>query len=61
MREQGFRRLYAKIWRDNVSSIKAFERAGWRLEKRFVSVRLHVPHRALLIPLPMKKANQLSS
>jgi RimJ/RimL family protein N-acetyltransferase len=29
MLEQGFDRVYARIWHSNTPSIKAFERAGW--------------------------------
>ena len=29
MREQGFRRLYARVWHNNKSSGRAFEKAGW--------------------------------
>lgn len=29
MFRQGFRRLYARIWHSNTSSLKSFEKAGW--------------------------------
>ncbi len=37
MSRRGFRILYARIWHSNVSSIKLFEKAGWR-EIAFVAV-----------------------
>jgi ribosomal protein S18 acetylase RimI-like enzyme len=40
MRKQDFRKLYAKIWHDNVASLRAFERAGWKRNARFFSFRL---------------------
>jgi len=54
MAASGFHKLYARIWRDNVSSIGAFARAGWKPEKRFVSfsVRMGKP-RSLVVRLPM--------
>jgi GNAT superfamily N-acetyltransferase len=45
MGRSGFMRLYAKIWRDNAASIRAFESAGWRLEYRFVSIHWRVLNR----------------
>ena len=38
MAERGFHRLYARIWHSNRSSVRAFEKAGWK-------------HRALVIEL----------
>jgi RimJ/RimL family protein N-acetyltransferase len=29
MRDKGFRRLYARVWHNNNSSVRAFEKAGW--------------------------------
>lgn len=29
LRDLGYRRLYAQVWRTNVSSMRAFEKAGW--------------------------------
>ena len=58
MRGCGFRRLYAKIWRDNVASIRTFERAGWRLQKRFCSLRLRGRKDAMLFTLPTKRSDQ---
>lgn len=29
MRRRGFKRLYARVWYNNQSSVKAFEKAGW--------------------------------
>lgn len=53
MQSVGFHKLYAKIWRDNISSVTAFEHAGWELAMRFFSCRLKVsPRRVLIIPLP---------
>lgn len=52
MRECGFRKLYAKIWRDNVSSVRVFERAGWKCETRFVYLRLRMQGKRLLVRLP---------
>lgn len=41
MRESGFRRLYARIWHSNRSSVRAFERANWG--KRAFRARLVIP------------------
>ena len=35
MRKRGFVRLYARIWHNNLPSIRAFIKAGWKYE-RFV-------------------------
>jgi RimJ/RimL family protein N-acetyltransferase len=51
----GFNRLYAKIWHDNVESLRAFERAGWRRQKRFVAIRLRGARRPLVFLLPKKR------
>jgi GNAT superfamily N-acetyltransferase len=40
MAQAGFRKLYAKIWRGNTSSLRAFERAGWTRCARFFSLRV---------------------
>jgi RimJ/RimL family protein N-acetyltransferase len=53
MRISGFRKLYAKIWHDNRASIRAFERAGWKLEKRFFSLRLRRRQKPVVLRLPM--------
>jgi GNAT superfamily N-acetyltransferase len=47
----GFRKLYAKIWHDNKASVQAFERAGWKLEKRFFSLTLRCMHRPVILRL----------
>jgi RimJ/RimL family protein N-acetyltransferase len=39
MGSAGFRRLYAKIWHDNLASVRAFERSGWKRTARFLSLR----------------------
>lgn len=36
----GIRNLYATIWHNNVASIRAFRKAGWQPECRFLSVWL---------------------
>lgn len=36
----GVKNLYAMIWHNNVASIRAFRKAGWRPECRFLSVWL---------------------
>lgn len=53
MEAKGFRKLYAKIWYDNRASVRAFERAGWKLEKRFFSLRLRSRQKPLIFRLPM--------
>jgi RimJ/RimL family protein N-acetyltransferase len=55
MRSTGFRRLYARIWHDNTASIRAFERAGWKPEKRFFSLRLHGCRNSIVLWLPRMK------
>lgn len=52
----GFRRLYAKIWRDNVASLRAFERAGWHVQKRFIAVRLRGWQTPLVIAVPGRRS-----
>jgi hypothetical protein len=49
MGRSGYTRLYAKIWHDNVASIKAFESAGWMRESRLLSVTLQYWKRPLTI------------
>ena len=53
MSRRGFRKLYAKIWHDNRASVRAFERAGWKLEKRFFSLRLRKRQKPVIFKLPM--------
>ena len=55
MGAKGYRRLYAKIWRDNSPSRHAFERAGWCLQKRFISVRFRGVPRPLTVALPGRR------
>lgn len=54
MGARGFRKLYAKIWHDNWASVVAFQKAGWVIEKRFLSVRLHGAKRFLTFRVPAR-------
>ena len=47
----GFRKLYAKIWHNNTASVQAFQRAGWKLERRFFSLKLRWMHRPVIVRL----------
>jgi GNAT superfamily N-acetyltransferase len=57
MEPVGIRKLYAKIWRDNLASKAAFEGAGWRLERRFVSCRLRKSATPFIVSLPRPRGN----
>jgi ribosomal protein S18 acetylase RimI-like enzyme len=48
MSSYGYRRLYGKIWHDNIASIRLVERTGWTLDRRFVSVQLRGRQKPIL-------------
>jgi len=54
MGRDGFTRLYAKIWHDNLASIRAFERSGWKRKARFVSLRFRHLKQPLLFRVPVR-------
>jgi RimJ/RimL family protein N-acetyltransferase len=51
---RGFRKLYAKIWRGNDASMRAFQKAGWTIERRFFSLRLRGVGRWVTLSLPAR-------
>jgi len=55
MSRAGYRQLYAKIWHDNVASIRAFERAGWQRQCRFLSIQWRYASRPMVIRLPQRR------
>jgi GNAT superfamily N-acetyltransferase len=52
MHRLGFRTLYAKIWHNNIASVKAFRKAGWTKRCFFIHLEPDEWNRAISVQWP---------